>query len=124
MSTFHNTQPRTREERLTAQNKELLEKGRLKARPGHGPHAAETGSPLVPDPSSPQFCPNSYQRDVAGFIKEQKQQTMNKQQVCIGYWVPQAYKFCLLALQQNSSVYCCPGRSALLTGPAAEMLPR
>lgn len=105
MSSFHNTQPRTREERLTAQNKELLEKGRLKSRPGHGPHAAETGSPLVPDPSSPQYCPNSFQRDVAGFIKEQKQKTMDKQHVCIGISsVPQTYEQLLVvgppALQQ------------------------
>lgn len=79
MSSFHNTQPRTREERLAVQNKEMLEKGRLKCRPGHGFN--DTASPLVPDPSSPMYEPNTFQRDVAGLIKHQKLQNISKQQV-------------------------------------------
>lgn len=82
MSSFHNTQPRTREERLAAQNKEAFEKGRLKTRPGHGPKP-DTGSPLVPDPTSPMYEANTFQRDVAGLIKQQKLQTINKQQVSV-----------------------------------------
>jgi hypothetical protein len=81
MSSFHNSQPRTREERLQARSKELLEKGRLRARPGHGPHAEDTGSPLVPDPRSPMFEANCWQRDVVGLIQQQKQQALSKQQV-------------------------------------------
>lgn len=83
MSSFHNTQPRTREERLAARDKELLEKGRLKNRYSHGQTAAGgMGSPVVPESSSPMFEPNCFQRDVAGLIKQQKQQAISKQQVC------------------------------------------
>lgn len=86
MSSFHNTQPRSREERLAAQNKELLEKGRLKTRPGHAGGAAASGSSslTVPDPTSPMYEPNCFQRDVAAHIKQQKLQTMSKQQVRAG----------------------------------------
>jgi hypothetical protein len=83
MSSFHNTQPRTREERLAAQNKEALEKGRLKTRPGYGPKDGGP-SPLVPDPTSPMYEPNTFQRDVAGHIKQQKLQNIDKQQVSCG----------------------------------------
>lgn len=99
MSSFHNTQPRTREERLAAQSKEALEKGRLKTRPRHGPQP-DTGSPLVPDPTSPMYEPNTFQRDVAGLIKQQKLQNMDKQQV---RWCWQPCCACLRLLGLHSS---------------------
>lgn len=82
MSSFHNTEPRTREERVAAHNKEMLEKGRLKARPGHGHTAGDFfTSPLQPDPSSALYEANCFQRDVAGYIKQEKLHKLNQQQV-------------------------------------------
>jgi hypothetical protein len=89
MASFHNTQPRTREERLAAQNKELLERGRLKARPGHGHVSAEPINPLQPDPHSALYEPNVFQRDVAGMITQQKQERLHKQKVRVWQCAPQ-----------------------------------
>jgi hypothetical protein len=83
-SSFHGTAPRTREVRRQACNKELLEKGRLKARPGHGHVQAEPVNPILPDPASALFQANAFQRDTAGHIKQQKQEKLGKQQVCGG----------------------------------------
>lgn len=83
MSSFHNTEPRTREERLAAQNRDLLEKSMLRGRRGNYHEYQEPGNPLVPEASSPMYSAesNRFQRDVAGEIRQQKLTNYHKQQV-------------------------------------------
>lgn len=83
MSSFHNAPPRTREERLAALNRDLLEKGNLKARTGGFQKYQEPGNPLVPERTSPLYAAecSRFQRDAAAEIREQKQQELRKQQV-------------------------------------------
>lgn len=83
MSSFHNTPPRTREERLAAANRDSVEKGNLKSRTGGHHKYQEPGNPIIPEPSSPLYAAesNRFQRGVADEIREQKQQETRKHQV-------------------------------------------
>lgn len=80
---FHNAEPRTREERVAAANKDMVEKSMLKNRRGNYHKYAEPGNPLVPDPSSPLYAAeqNRFNRDVAGEIREETLQATERQQV-------------------------------------------
>jgi hypothetical protein len=80
---FHNAEPRTREERLAAINKDSVEKGMLKARKGNYHKYHEPGNPLVPEPTSPLYAPEAsrFNTDAAAEIREQKLQAHQRQQV-------------------------------------------
>lgn len=80
---FHNAEPRTREERLAAINKDSVEKGMLKARRGNYHKYQEPGNPLVPEPTSPLYAPEAsrFNTDAAAEIREQKLQAHQRQQV-------------------------------------------
>lgn len=84
-SSFHSTAPRTREERQAARHKELLEKGRLRARPGHGhvPANEPPLNPIMPDPCPALFEANAFQRDAASLFRQQKADKLCRQQVCV-----------------------------------------
>jgi hypothetical protein len=80
---FHNTQPRSREERLAAQSREKLEKSLLKARRGCFHRYEEQGNPVVPQPTSPMYSDeaNRFRRDVAGEMRQHKVEAFERQQV-------------------------------------------
>jgi hypothetical protein len=80
---FHNAEPRTREERLAAINKDSVEKGMLKARRGNYHKYQEPGNPLVPEPTSPLYAPEAsrFNTDAAAEIRQQKLQAHQRQQV-------------------------------------------
>lgn len=82
-STFHNLDPRTREERLAAQSREKLEKNLLKARRGCFHKYEEAGNPIVPEPKSPMYSDEAdrFKRDVAGEMRQQKVEAWKRQQV-------------------------------------------
>ncbi len=89
---FHNSAPRTREERQAALNKDALEKNRLKARAGPHHKPEECGNPLVPEPCSPLYADESsrFARDVAGEMRQQKLAELAKKEVrphCAAYVV-------------------------------------
>lgn len=84
-ATFHNVQPRTREERAAAHVKDAKEKNMLKARTG-GHFKYETpGNPLIPEPHSPMYANEAdrFNRDVAGDMQQKKQEELQKRQVRI-----------------------------------------
>jgi len=82
-STFHNTDPRTREERLAAQSREKLEKNLLKTRRGCFHRYEEPGNPIVPQSTSAMYSDesNRFKRDVAGEMRQQKVESWKRQQV-------------------------------------------
>ncbi|KAF6257144.1 flagellar associated protein [Scenedesmus sp. NREL 46B-D3] len=79
---FHNAEPRTRQERLAAVNKEYVEKSMLKARRGNYHKYQEPGNPLVPEPTSPLYAPEAsrFNKDAAAEIREQKLQAHQRKQ--------------------------------------------
>jgi hypothetical protein len=83
MPAFHNVEPRTREQRIAAQNKDMTEKNMLRSRKGNYHRYAEPGNPLVPEPVSPMYADSCdrFNRDYAGELHHWKEQQHRKQQV-------------------------------------------
>ena len=82
-STFCNTEPRTREERLVAQSRERLEKKNLLSKRGCFHRYEDPGNPVVPDPKSPMYADESdrFKRGVAAEMRQQKVEAARRQQV-------------------------------------------
>ena len=85
-SGFRNLEPRTRDERNAARNKDSLEKARIEARsrnPYNQQHLPLVGNPVVPQKGSPMYCDEAdrFQRDVAGEMHRQKQEALQRKQV-------------------------------------------
>lgn len=84
-SGFRNLEPRTRDERNTARNKDALEKARIEARstnPYNRKHQPLIGNPVVPHKGSPMYCDEAdrFQRDVAGELHRQKQEALQRKE--------------------------------------------
>ncbi|KAI8476204.1 MAG: flagellar associated protein [Monoraphidium minutum] len=79
---FHNTEPRTREERVAARSREALEQNMLRTRRGNYHVYSHPGNPVVPEPASPMFAPESdrFKRDAAGEMHEHKLEAWRRQQ--------------------------------------------
>lgn len=79
--TFHNANPRTREERNAEHNKDAFEKNRIRAR--RGQHAAVPDNPVMPTYVSPAFADpmDRFYRDPAAAEKARAADERAKMQV-------------------------------------------